>query len=133
MNAVARPELSLQAFEARTIDPGTFDHEAHVHIAWLYLRQYPLAEAIGRFTDTLQRLTVEIGAKNKYHETISWFFLLLIAERRAKTDSDSWLVFRRDNHDLFSSDDNVLSRYYSDELLWSDHARRSFFLPDRLV
>lgn len=133
MNAVARPQLSLHDFEAGNIKPETFDHEAHVYIAWLYLDNYSLAEAIGRFTDTLKRWTVEIGAQDKYHETISWFFLLSIAERRASASSNNWLAFRHDNHDLFSRDDNILTRYYSNELLWSDRARTSFVLPDRLV
>ena len=89
------------------------------------------SEAISRFTGALRRLTAKLGVPDKYHDTISWFYLLLIAERRAATTEDSWFTFRRDNDDLFSRDNNVLEHYYSKELLWSDRARQSFVLPDQ--
>lgn len=133
MNAVAEPAISIAAMEASNIDPGTFDHEAHVYMGWLYVREYPLTEAIRRFSDALRRLTIKLGVPGKYHDTISWFYLLLIAERRSIACDDSWFAFRRDNDDLFRRDDNVLERYYSSDLLWSERARQSFVLPDRLA
>ena len=131
MNAVAEPQVSIAAMEAGEIDPATFDHEAHVYLGWQYVREYPLTEAIGRFTDALRRLTNQLGVPGKYHDTITWFYLLVIAERRARAQDDSWIAFRRDNEDLFSRENNVLERYYSKELLWSDRARQAFVLPDR--
>ena len=131
MHAVAEPRVSIAAMEAGEIDPATFDHEAHVYLGWQYVRAYPLTQAIDRFTDALRRLTIKLGVPGKYHDTISWFYLLLIAERRDQAEDDSWLNFRRDNDDLFSRGNNVLDRYYSKELLWSDRARQSFVLPDR--
>ena len=83
MNAVAEPEVSIAAMESGDIDAATFDHESHVYLGWLYVREYPLTEAIGRFTGALRRLTEKLGVPGKYHDTISWFYLLLIAERRA--------------------------------------------------
>ena len=131
MNAVAEPLVSIAAMESGEIDPTTFDHEAHVYLGWQYVREYPLTDAISRFTDALRRLTEQLGVPDKYHDTISWFYLLLIAERRDQAEDDSWLAFRRDNSDLFSRENNILDRYYSKELLWSDRARQSFVLPDR--
>ncbi len=131
MNAVAEPQISIATMESGEVDPATFDHEAHVYLGWQYVREFPLPEAIGRFTDALRRLTTKLGVPGKYHDTISWFYLLLIAERRATASEDSWFAFRRDNDDLFSRENSILERYYSKELLWSDRARRSFVLPDQ--
>jgi len=133
MNAINEPEVSIAALEAGDIDPQRFDHEAHVYAGWLYLRQFPLAVAIAKFTAALQRLTAKLGVPEKYHETVSWFFLLLIAERRALSMTDSWSDFRCDNDDLFCRDNSILSRYYSDELVDSELARHCFVLPDRLA
>ncbi len=132
MNAVATPELSIEALETGHIDAGSFDHEGHIYLAWLYLNEYTLADAIDRFTAALKRLTIRLGVPDKYHETISWLFMLLIAERRAATAQD-WFSFRRDNDDLFVLGIDIVQRYYSKELLWSDQARQSFVLPDRLA
>ena len=133
MSALAKPQLSIAAFEAGTIAAEAFDHEAHIYMAWLYLERYASPVAIGRFTDALKRLTRKLGVPNKYHDTISWFFLLLIEQRRCKRNNGDWFAFRRDNNDLFSPGSKLISRYYSPELLDSDRARQSFMLPDRVA
>jgi hypothetical protein len=45
LNAVALPDFTIDAFERGEIDPEAFDHEAHVHMAWLYLERFPLPDA----------------------------------------------------------------------------------------
>ena len=131
MNAVTEPALTIAALEAGAIDAASFDHEAHVYLGWLYVGEYPLSEAVTHFTDALRRLTAKLGVPDKYHDTISWFYLLLIAQRSNDATDNSWDSFCRDNTDLFSRDANILGRYYSEELLRSDRARNSFVLPDR--
>ena len=132
MNAVLKPEFRVDSFERGEIDPEAFDHEAHVHVAWLYLERYPLPVALERFDAALRRLTVKLGIPGKYHATITWFFLLLIGERRAADPGADWSRFRRRNRDLFE-DGGLLRRYYRGETLASDCARQSFVLPDRLA
>jgi len=134
MSAVATPAVSIDALESGTIDVDAFDHEAHIYVAWLYLQRYPLSEASARFIAALQRLTRQLGIPGKYHETITWFFMLLIEERRCEQETDDWFSFHRDHADLFArGNNNILNRYYSSELLGSDRARQSFMLPDRLA
>jgi hypothetical protein len=76
-----RPTVSIEAFENGSIDPADFDHEAHVHIGWAYLGECELRDAVARFSAALRRLTIKLGIESKYHETITWFFMILIAER----------------------------------------------------
>jgi hypothetical protein len=133
MRSPARPALTIEDFEQGRIDGGSFNHEAHVYTAWLYLDQYPVTEAIERYTSALKRLTLKLGVPGKYHDTISWFFMLIIAERRRGEARHDWTAFTVANDDLFRREDNVLNRYYSKETLATDAARCSFVLPDRLV
>ena len=121
----------IAAFESGAIDVQRFDHRAHLHVAWCYLREYPLAEAIMRFTAALRALTVRVGAQGKYHETVSWFFMVLIADRMAGTEAGDWEAFGNANGDLLSDARSLLRRHYSDECLASESARRRFVLPDR--
>ncbi len=131
MNAVANPEFTLDNFEARDIDPERFDHEAHVYVGWLYVREYELTDAIARFDAGLKRLVIKLGAAGKYHATLTWFFLLLIADR--VEENEPWQAFRHRNTDLITNSKELLSRYYSDRNLFSDRARRHFVLPDNLA
>lgn len=127
----AQPQWpSLQNFEAGNFAAATFSHQAHVYVAWCYLRQYDLPESIQRFTDALRRFTKSIGQAHKYHETISWFFIVLVAERRLGPAADDWFLFERENPDLLQSGGQLLRRYYSQAVLDSQRAKLQFVLPD---
>lgn len=100
MSNELRAYFTIERFESGDIDPARFDHEAHIYVAWLYLSSLPREQAIARFDEALQRLTRRIGAAARYNATITWLFLLLIAERRR--DDEDWPTFRLRNDDLFS-------------------------------
>lgn len=122
---------SIEAFEAGRIETDAFDHESHVYVAWLYVREYPLPEAIAKYTGALRRLTESLGVPEKYHATVTWFYLLQIAERRAAAPELDWAGFRDVNRDLFRRSPGLLARYYSADLLGSPRARSGFVFPDR--
>ena len=131
MSAISKPAVTIDAFEAGQIDVDSFDHEAHVYLAWLYLERLPVLEALQRYSQGLKRLTEQLGIPGKYHETITCFYLFKIAERREATPG-SWLDFRRRNADLLArGESSVLHHFYSRETLESDRARSAFVLPDR--
>ncbi len=123
--------LTIEAFEEARIEPGQFDHEAHVYVAWLYIGRYPGPESIVRFDAALRRLTHRLGIPGKYHATITWLFLLLIRERFR--DGETWPEFRARNEEIFGDAARTLARYYTPERLNSDEARERFVLPDRLA
>jgi len=128
---LAAARIDAAAFEAGAFDAAEFDHAAHVHVAWCYLRQYEFTEALRRFTRALRALTLRLGAPDKYHETITWFFMILIAERRARAPEQDWQAFSRHNADLVTGGSALLHRHYTEQRLRSTLARRQFLLPDR--
>ena len=124
------PYPSLREFEAGEILPEKFDHRAHVYVGWSYLQKYSVAESVARFTAALRRLTCKLGAQEKYNETITWFFLFVIAERIAANPSADWERFCADNSELLSNGGALLRRYYTEERLNSRQARQQFVLPN---
>ncbi len=124
----------LASFEDGRLADGGFHHADHVRMAFLYLRRYPAPEALDRFSAALARLAAAKGKPERYHETITWAFVLLIRERMARAGrSQTWTEFQDANADLLNWNDNVLKRYYRDETLSSDLARRTFVLPDKAL
>ncbi len=117
----------IQAFESCTLPPDQFPHRAHVRLAWLYLRDGSLLEALPRFVEGLKRYAGSLGASGKYHETVTWAYMFLIHERMARADYPTFDEFAAANHDLFNG---VLEKYYRRETLSSDLARRTFVMPD---
>ena len=121
----------LRAFEDGTLPPGDFHHRDHVRTAWALLEQRPVLEALSVFTAGLRRLAAAAGKPGLYHETITWAYVLLVNERRALPGTEGWPAFAARNPDLLAWKPSVLARYYREETLWSDRARRAFVLPDR--
>ena len=126
-------EELLTAFEAGEEPAGGFHHAQHVRVAWLYLRQLPLPGALDRFTTELKRFAERQGAPQLYHETITVAFVLLINERLAENRAATWAEFAARYPDLLAWKPSILDRYYQPDTLWSDRARRTFVMPDRVM
>ncbi len=130
MQAIADPDLTIEQFEACDVDPERFGHEHHVYMGWLYVREFGASTALARFDAAIRRLVAHLGAEDKYHATITWFFLILIADRIK--DGQSWQQFKHCNADIVVGSKPILARHYSDELLLSNRARQRFVLPNKL-
>ena len=128
MTAVPGPDIST--FESLEFDVASFDHEAHLAVAWRYLQHCDLLEAIGRYRDTLKRLTCKLGVPEKYHETITWFYLIAVSEAATGAAKTDWNRFRTENPALFRREPSVIRRFYSAARLMSEEARERFVLPD---
>ncbi len=127
MNA---PGPTIEEFEALDVDPATFDHQAHIYVAWSYIQQMELLESIDRYRSALRRLTQKIGVPGKYHETITWFYMIAVSEGATGAAASDWEAFRNGNPDLFAKGPTIIQRFYSEGRLMSDRARRTFVLPD---
>ena len=122
----------FEKFVDTTLPADRFHHHQHVQVAWLFVQKYGMPQAIGEFTAAIKRFADAKGATGLYHETITWAFLFLIADRQARQPSDTWEGFQAANADLMSWKPSILERYYSKELLASDLAKRTFLMPDLL-
>lgn len=125
--AVMSDREFVEALEACTLPPELFNHHEHVRLGWLYLRDAPLLEALPRFIASLRRYAGSLGASAKYHETITYAFMLLIHERMRRGDALAFDEFAEANADLFGP---ILRQYYREETLASDFARNTFVMPD---
>ena len=124
----------IRHFEACTLQPSQFPHREHVRLGWLYLQRLPLTDAVAAFSAGLRAFATSLGKPDRYHETMTWAYLLIIQDRMTRGGSAavSWDTFAADNADLIASGRQVLERYYRPETLDSSLARASFVWPDVL-
>jgi len=127
----ATDEEVIDRFERKLTGEDAFRHADHVRLAFAYLAQYPVLEALGRFAIALQRFAVSRGKSELYNETITYAYFFLIRERMARTTGTDWDEFARGNPDLLVWNDGILNRYYRGETLQSDFARSVFTFPDK--
>jgi hypothetical protein len=113
----------LSAFEDTTLEP--FHHRDHLHVTYLYFRQYGEAGTRERLGPAILRYAAARNVAHKYHETITQSWICLVAQANANS-FDGMLV---DHPHLL--DKNLLHRFYSPEVLQSVEARQRWVQPDR--
>lgn len=127
-------EDRIARFESGHTSPETFHHADHVRLAFEYLRRYTAIEALDKFSTALQRFAAAQGKADRYHETITWAYLLLIRERMAHAKcTQTWEQFAQQNLDVLMWRPSLLERYYRRQTLDSNLARKTFIFPDRIV
>ena len=131
MTAITEQELIAQ-FESGSLPATAFHHADHVRMAFAYLRQYPLLQALEKFSAALKLFANAHGKENLYNETITWAYLFLIHERISRAvQPQSWEEFAEANPDLLMWKNGILKRYYAEETLQSDLAKSIFLFPDK--
>ena len=124
----------ISRFEDCSLSTDQFHHRDHIRLTWLYLHRYGAHETLSKIATGLKRFAGSIGRANRYHETITWGYTLLIHERIATGGYDQpWEEFALANPDLMDWKESVLKNYYREETLASEIARRVFVLPDKSI
>jgi hypothetical protein len=120
----------LAALEASKLEPGEFDHRAHVRAAYLFLTETSPERAAERMRDTLRAFLQHHGVDaSKYHETITKAWILAVRHFMEQTPgTQSADAFIDANPRLL--DDKIMLTHYSAELLFSPHARAQFVEPN---
>ena len=118
----------IAGFEDATLEE--FSHAAHVRVAWWYVAHEPLLLAIARMRAGLRRFAAAKGKPERYHETITNAFLLLVADRWR--DGETWDAFAARNPDLLQWPCPALERLYGKELDTA-RAREVFVAPRGLA
>ncbi len=124
-------EEIIHRFETGAVSEDAFHHTDHVQLAFAYLNEYPVLQALDRFCIALKRFASIHGKSQLYHETITHAYFFLIRERMARHESFGWEEFARRNADLLSWKGGILNRYYQETTLKSDLARTVFLFPDK--
>lgn len=99
-----------RAFERGEIAAADFHHASHLRLALAYLAESAsVDEAAERMAVTLRRFATAAGHPEKYHHTITVFWMHMVARLLDK---------------------NLPLAYYSFGRLWSDAARTGWLDPD---
>ena len=118
------------AFEACEIKPEEFDHAAHVRLAYVYLCDHPVDEAVVRMKQSLLAFLPHIGVgESKYHETVTRAWVMAVKHFMSESVScNSAADFISASPQLLDS--RIMLTHYSAEVLFSPVAREAFVEPD---
>jgi hypothetical protein len=118
-----------RALERGEIANENFRHASHLHVAWVYLAESSsVQQAANKMRDTLRRFAAAAGKPQKYHETITLFWVHLLSRVRAASGGQHLKEIVHANPQLLEK--NFPLAYYSAERLFSNEARTSWVEPD---
>jgi hypothetical protein len=128
-------EALASRFQSRTLPKAEWTHQAHLIVGAWQVHRFGLPEAINRLRDGIRRLNESHGTVNSatsgYHETVTVAYARVLAAFLAEcqqTESFADCVNRLLAGPL--ADKNLLLRFYSRELLFSQRARAEWVEPD---
>jgi len=118
-----------RALERGEIANEDFHHASHLHVAWVYLAESSsVRQAANKMRNTLRRFAAGGGKPEKYHETITLFWVHLLSRAYAADRAEGLEDIVHANPQLLEK--NFILAYYSAERLFSDEARTSWVEPD---
>jgi len=120
----------VEGFEAATLPLGRFHHREHMRVALYYLSREPEADATARMREGLRRLLAHHGVEG-YHETLTVFWMKLLAARLTRTDPVHTLDERIDEVIAWCAAEQPIALYYTPETLQSAEAKAIWVPPDR--
>jgi hypothetical protein len=127
--SVRDDENFLRAFEDLSFPGVQFHHREHLRVAWLYLKSSDASRAAERMSAGIRRFANHHGATQKYHHTLTLFWMRLVAVALVETPPDSTFEeFLTANPEL--GDKNLFAKYFSETLLQTPAARESWVEPD---
>ena len=124
-------ESVVKGFELCTTKKDEFTHQSHLTVAVWYLLNYKEEQATEKMRRGLHRFLDHLGVgQEKYHETLTVFWIKTVQELLARLDQRSSLLARTNAVIERLGTSRMVFDYYSKELLESAYARNHWVEPD---
>lgn len=107
---------------------GGFTHREHLELTWTYLGRHQFEDACRAVAGAIRHVARLHGAPDRYHETITRAWVLLVALHRSWRPGRSFDEFIAENPRLL--DRTMLNAHYSRGRLMSNEARAAWTEPD---
>ncbi len=119
----------VRAFEACDPALGGLTHAEHLRVAWQYLRHEPLGIAAERMRNGLKQFAASRGKPERYHATITWAYVVLLAECRNELGDVPFDAVAAHRPALLEHANGLVRSLYGKGQLESALAREVFLLP----
>lgn len=127
----AEIQAVVSDFETCRTGRDDFHHQQHIVVAIHYLQTLRIEEALEKLRVSLMRFLDHHNIEGqKYNETLTVFWLEMVALELSKLPGGATLVDKCNSVIAAFSNPKLALDFYSEELLWSEPAREGFVQPD---
>lgn len=121
----------VRAFLDGSLPPTEFHHRDHLRLSWVLIRRLGLASAASAITGGIQRFAAKHGQSQKYHETLTQFWIRLVAHMvEARPEITEFTAFLAAFPQLLDKD--LPYRHWRRETMDSQSARAGWVEPDHV-
>ena len=126
----------LRGFEEGTLAKQEWTHAAHIAAAAYYLFGSDFAAVLSLMRTRIRAFNESVGGANTptsgYHETLTHFWLLIVAELLRQRQPASRLEAAQQAVAVFGQARTLHTLYYSGDVVQDSAARQSWRAPDLL-
>jgi hypothetical protein len=132
----AEPHFQLSDFEFEnqfrdcSLNASYFSHEAHLRLAYIYLKKYGLKKTILLLTKDIRAFARSLGAETKYHATLTIAAIHVVDHFMKKGKSAHFYDFIYEFPRLKTNFRDLIAQHYNQDIYQSDIARSEFVAPD---
>ena len=124
-------EAVVRGFETCQTAGDAFTHGEHLTVALWYLKDGDETAALNKMRAGLLRFLAEKGEDTgKYNETITLFWLKLVGQFLSRSEAPQTLLQNANAIINSLNNSRLVFDYYSEELLKSEAAKKSWVPPD---
>ena len=122
----------ISQFEAATLDPKLFSHEAHLRLAWIHIKRFGIETAVKHITTQILHYASLLGAHDKYNETVTVAAVRAVYHFMLKSESDNFKDFIAEFPRLKYNFKDLLAQHYDIDIFNLNIAKSSFLEPTLL-
>ncbi|CAM1359115.1 hypothetical protein [Tenacibaculum xiamenense] len=120
----------IEQFTKGTLNPELFNHEAHLRLAWLYIKKFGVKQAEKDIQKQLLNFDVIVGKGDKYHTTLTIVSIRIVNHFMQKSRSNNFLNFINEFPQLKLEFRELINTHYSYDIFESEKAKIKFLEPD---
>lgn len=122
----------IEHFVSCTFNPKLFNHEAHLRLAWLYIRKHGIKKSKKIIQSQLFKYDEIVGKGEKFHTTLTVASIEIVNHFMEKSKSNSFIDFIEEFPRLRTNFKDLISAHYSFDICSSEKARAEYLEPDLL-
>lgn len=127
----------VSAFETGTLPKERWTHAAHILSGAWYVHALGPEAALAEMRRRIRAYNEAVGTQNTdtsgYHETITVFWIRVLAAEFARHPEATRAAFVTEAIEHFGQQRDILTRYYSFNVVKSPEARRVWIEPDLMA
>nr|WP_299172887.1 hypothetical protein [uncultured Allomuricauda sp.] len=121
-----------ELFKTTALSPHLFTHEAHLRLAWLYLKKYGEKKAVDKACNEIRQFDKLHGNGDKFNTTVTVASVKTVHHFMQKSGSTDFGAFIKEFPRLKFAFRALLDQHYGIDIFSSEQARVSYIEPDVL-